>query len=172
MKRRVSPNPEQEQSRRALIVETLNAALSKDLAGMQVALSMLSEGDLFTEEENFIATSVINELEQIELKIPIVYAPADTHIDRFREVQREARTLLDEVSAFRESAFWLLERGGVLDVEKLINRQVAAYEQVRRLLRFIIASDDATMPEDPARIPEIPANRYLRLTHPEVFRSK
>ena len=139
---------------------------------MQVALGMLSQGELFTEEENFIATSLIKELEQIELKIPIIYAPADTYIDRFRQVQSAARTLLDEISAFRESAFWLLERGGVLDVERLINRQIAAYERVRRLLRFIIASDDATMPEDPARLPDIPANRYLRLTHPEAFQAK
>ena len=152
-----------------LAIETLNAAMRKDRVNLSAALCMLVDGQMLDPEELDSARDALRQLENFERKMSELFRGRGE--GRTQKLHLAATTLVEEIAVFRESAFWLLDPNGVLDVERNIRALLAIYEHVRRLLRIMIAKDAVVYePEDPARVGEIPRNRYLALTHPEVCR--
>ena len=152
-----------------LAIETLNAAVKKDRVSLRIALAMLAEGQMLNAEEKDEACETIAMLDRFEKRVRQLFGAKRN--ERTAKLHLAATTLTEEVAVFRESAFWLLDAQGVLDVERAISDLLGIYQHVRRLLRLLIAADSAvSLPEDPVRIDPIPANRYLALTHPEICR--
>lgn len=156
-------------SRRMLAADTLNAALRKDRISMQLALNMLAESHLFSAEEREYAEDAIARLDVVERSVREVYGEKRGN-EKAAKLHVHARSLAQEIDALRESAFWLLDGDGVLAMERLITQQIGAYDDVRRLVRIIVAKDTGSLPEDPTALPQIGASRYLALTHPETRR--
>lgn len=156
-------------SRRAIVMDTLSDALDKDRCSMQCTMGSIEGSRILTSEERGIAVSVMQQLEDVERRLLDIYANVP---DRKKAslLRVHARTLLEEISVLRESAFWLMDKDKILTMEAIISQQISAYDSVRQLLRYLAAKDVVQMmPADVESLPEIPSNRYLKFALPEAF---
>ncbi len=159
-----------DQSKRMLALDILGSALTEEINVMMIALGVLLGSKILAGEERGMAEFSLEELTRLDEQYSIAFAWLKPIGDSPPELLRSGVvTLLDDIAARRETAFWSLTPNGVVDVEKIIAAQLDAYHGVRLLMRVILAKDFAnSYSDEPPDVPVIPQNRYLRLIRPEL----
>ncbi len=158
---------EQDQARRMLAADTLNSASTKASCDMLQALGTVLDCELVTTDDKTYTKRAYDELCRLVDEFRGLFANVIEDRRRF-DLHVRARTLVQEIAVHRETAFWLLPKDGMLAVEKLIHRQLQAYEDARTAVRILQAKDfEIAIPSDPAAVPPIPPNPYFGVTHPE-----
>lgn len=163
-----SSSVEVRESRRMLAAETLNAAMRKDACSLRIALAMVEDSGLLDGEEIEWAQVALKSIDRFEDDIRAAFGTAAGN-ERTVKLHVAAKSFSEEIHVHRESAFWLLDDQGVLEVERAISGLIQAYKRVQDILRLLNARS-LDMPEAPATLAAVPPNRYLAITHPELCR--
>jgi len=151
-----------------LTVETLNGAMHKELTSVEIAVGILDGSQILAPEEQEYSAHILKRLEAIREARRHLFKASEIS-DKIFAIGARARTMQDEVAALREAAFWTSDVSGMMAIEESIKEQVSIYEGVRDLLRLVMAKDLSISRQEPANVPALPSNRYMRMVLPEAF---
>lgn len=148
-------------SRTMLADEVLSRSLFADDQTLFLKIGCLQGAQLLSKHGVRLANEVEKALQCIREKIDALIDRHDES-DQAQRRQMHVDTLVGEIAALREIAYWKLDKSGALALEDLLGDLLEVYERARVLL-MVIRENGPGRAEEVPPLPVIEPNPYLTM---------